>query len=181
MTNCKSNTQTTTMIMKFLKNTLVVLAIASLVVLVNCKGKKGKDPDPEPQGKATSELLEAGTWVPTTGGVTNNNTPRDEWDGFTLTLTANADFTGGTYAVSGMPSEADAELVWKSNGGTWAFVKNADDSLDLGKVIKDGDADNVLAVTVSATSLRLQFTVPDPAARVDGFDGAWVFNFELQQ
>lgn len=168
------------MIMKFFKNTFVILAFASLVVLVNCKKKGGGGEDPEPEGKATAELLSAGTWAPTTGGVTNNNTPRDEWDGFTLTLTANAEFTGGSYSVSGMPSEADASLVWNASGGTWAFVQNSDGSLNLAQVIKDGDADNVLAVQVSATTLRLAFTVPDPTARLEGFDGDWVFNFGQQ-
>jgi hypothetical protein len=170
--------------MKIFKNTLAILAFASLVVLVGCK-KGGKDtPDPEdPEGKATAEALAANAWTPT--AVSLDDVPRDEWSDFSITFSPNSDFTGGTYSVSGMPTEENSAWVFKPNGGSWEFVENSDGSLDLSNVIKDGDSENVVAIVLnvaddnSSGTLRMTFTAVDPTAKLDGFDGAWVFSFEF--
>lgn len=171
--------------MKILKNTLALLALSSLLAVMSC----GPEPTPEPpEGQVTAEALAAGSWTPTTGGITNENTPRDEWEGFSASFTANSEFTGGNYTAGPIPSEEDATLVWQSSG-TWAFAENSDGSLDLGTIYRDGDTNVPVSVTVSTDedadgnvtggNLRLEFTIEDPNARTEGFYGLWVFNFEF--
>ena len=166
--------------MKILKNTLAGLALISLLAVMSCGG--GDPDEPEPEGKITAEALAGKSWTPTTGGITNENTPRDEWDGFSVSFTANEDFTGGNYTAGPLPSEDDAALVWQTSG-SWAFAENADGSLDLGTIYRDGNTAVPVALTVSSAedgstgSLRMEFTIPDPDARIEGFYGLWVFSF----
>ncbi|MFY0687594.1 MAG: hypothetical protein JXQ90_10545 [Cyclobacteriaceae bacterium] len=164
--------------MKHVLNLLTVAAVFSLAVLISCKG--GDDgPEPEdPIGKDKAEAMASATWVPSS--VTNAGTPREEWSEFTLTFSANAGFTGGTYATEGYPSEDADNLVWKGNG-TWEFGTNGDGEVDINTIYKDGDTDNALSVTVSSgASLNVAFDVPDPNNRAEGFYGEWVFNMGPQ-
>lgn len=165
--------------MKHLKNLLLGLTLVGLLYVTSC-GKKGKN-TPEPVGKEVSEALAATNWAPTTGGVTNEGTPRDEWANFRLSFTPNADFTGGTYTATGLPVEDENQLVWKPSG-SWLFDTNGT-NLNLGKIIRnDGVEINVtVSVNEAKTSgtLNLSFTIPEPAARIQGFTGAWVFNFNF--
>lgn len=168
-------------IMKHLKNVILSLTLLGLVIITSCKG--GKEPNPEPAGKITAEALAKATWVPTTGGILNDNTPRDEWSNFTLRFTANAAFDGGTYTTTGLPAEDVDRLVWKQSG-TWAFQKNGT-ALVLGTIIRDNDTTAPVNVTVALNAtgtsgtLNLSFTVPEAAGRVDGFTGNWVFGLSF--
>jgi hypothetical protein len=173
--------------MKILKNTLAALAFVSLIAAMSCN--PDPEPEPDPVAKATADVLAAGSWTPTTGGITNENTPRDEWDGFTVTFTATKadDYKSGTYTAGPLPSEEDAALVWKTSG-TWAFKDN-NGTPDLGTMYRDGDETVPISLTVSGNedadgnitggNLRMEFEVPDPNARVEGFYGTWVFSFEF--
>lgn len=174
--------------MKVLKNTLTALAFLSLIIAMSCNGNKGKDdPEPDPVAKVKGEALAAGTWTPTTGGITNENTPRDEWDGFTVSFTVSEsdEYRSGNYSTTNVPTDENADLVWKSSG-TWEFGEKADGTPDLGIIYRDGDTTVPIAVTVATTgdpvsggTLRLEFSIPDPNARVEGFYGTWVFNFSF--
>ncbi|MFT4736886.1 MAG: hypothetical protein ACI8QD_001622 [Cyclobacteriaceae bacterium] len=164
--------------MKIFKNVLIALAFVSLTVLLSCGGTD--EPDPDPEGKSTAEALAGKSWIPSS--ITNENTPRDEWTGFSVSFTTNDAFTGGNYTAGPLPAEDDAILVWKTSG-TWAFKENADSSLNLGTIIRDGDTAVEVIITPSVNAdgtsgtLRVAFNTPDPAARLDGFFGNWVFNF----
>jgi hypothetical protein len=168
-------------IMKHLKNFLLGLTLVGLVFTTSCK--KDKNPEPEPPGKITSEALAKAIWVPTSGGILNDNTPRDEWSNFTLRFTVNAAFDGGTYTTTGLPAEDVDKLVWKQSG-TWAFQKNGT-TLVLGTIIRDNDTTSPVNVTVAVNpagtsgTLNLSFTVPEAAGRVDGFTGNWVFGLSF--
>ncbi|MDH5608792.1 MAG: hypothetical protein OEY56_04880 [Cyclobacteriaceae bacterium] len=166
--------------MKHFRNLATMLAIAILVIFSSCNKKRGSDP--EPQGKATSEELTFGTWVPKTGGITNNGTPRDEWVGFTLKFTANTTaYDGGSYTSGPLPQITDIDRVWKTSG-TWAFGKNGD-QLILGTIYRDNDLSIPVAITVSSANggtLRMEFTVPVLGARTAGIEGTWVFDMILQ-
>jgi hypothetical protein len=173
--------------MKNFKNYLSAIAFISLVGVMSC------NPDPDepapPIAKEAGEVLAAGTWAPTTGGITNENTPRDEWEGFQVTFTVNEDdFASGRYTAGPLPTEDDAALVWKTSG-EWAFAVNSDGTPDLNTIIRDGDTSTPVSVTISGDrdgdgnvtggNLRMEFNIPDPDARLDGFYGTWVFTFEF--
>jgi hypothetical protein len=170
--------------MKLFRNLLLLLATAFICVQMSCGGD---DPDPIPVAKETAESLSAGTWVPST--VNNEGTPREEWPDFTLTFSANAanDYLGGTYATSGLPSEEDASLVWKTSG-SWAFKLDENGEPLLNTIIRDNDGIE-LTVTVGVDdveaptngNLSLSFTVPEQGSRAEGFFGLWEFSFGLQQ
>jgi hypothetical protein len=175
--------------MKILKNTLTALAFISLIAAMSCNGG-GDDPEPDPVAKATADVLAAGNWTPTTGGITNESTPRDEWEGFTVTFTANSsdDYKSGTYTAGPLPQEENAALVWKTSGN-WAFAENGDGTPNLGIMYRDGDETVPISLTVSGNedgdgnitggNLRMAFEIADPNERVEGFYGEWVFSFEF--
>lgn len=174
--------------MKHFKNTLTALAFVSLVAVMSCD-PGGGEPTP-PVAQESGEVLAANSWAPTTGGITNENTPRDEWEGFQVSFTVDPDdeYRSGRYTAGPIPGEDDAALVWKTSG-TWAFAENADGTPDLSTIIRDGDLTTPVSVTISGDrdtennitggNLRMEFTVIDPNGRTEGFFGVWVFNFEF--
>lgn len=170
--------------MKHFKSFLTILAVASLSIFIACGGGGSKKEDPEPEGKLKAEQLSFDTWAPS--DVKLDNTPRTEWENFTLSFTANSSFTGGNYSTSGVPTDDGASDVWSASG-SWAFVENSDGSLNLNQIIKDGDTANPVSVTVGINEtagtgdLTLSWTVPESGARIEGFTGNWAFTFELQQ
>jgi hypothetical protein len=158
--------------MKYFKKLLAISALFSLLVFMGC----GPDDDPEvPAGKATSDQLTDGTWIPS--GVSNANQPRDEWADFTVSFSSNTDFTGGTYATTGLPSEDTDQIVWKPSG-TWEF---GEEGTKFNVMIRDGDTDVPVSLVVdtnedgSEGTLNMQFELVDPNARAEGFFGKWVF------
>ncbi len=161
--------------MKYIKSLLTVAVIFSLIIFISCGGN-GKKPPAEPQGKAKSEELASGDWSPTS--VTLDGTGRTEWDNFSLSFGTNSDFTGGSYQATGVPTDDGASDVFRTSG-TWAFVENSDGTLNLDRIIKDGDTNNLVSVTVGANQLTLSFTVPAASGRTEGFDGLWIFTFSL--
>lgn len=164
--------------MKYLKNVFTLMLVASLVIFMNCGTV---EPKPDPIGKVVAEKLAQGAWGTTVGGVTLDNTPREEWDNFSVTFTTNDDYTGGNYSTSGVPTEDGASRVWGA-GGTWAFEDN-NGIPNLTKIIRDDNVELSVNVDVNDTgdagSLTLSFPIPEEGARVAGFDGNWVFAFEL--
>ena len=174
--------------MKLIKSLTAMSFILALVVLINCKSDGGGDKEPDLPGQAKAEQLALGTWGTSAGGVTVNNTPRDEWDSFALSFTVNTEtYEGGSYSASGIPSDDGATSVWQSSG-TWAFAKNGE-SLNLSTLYRDGDESTPVSLNVDVNEdtgegvLSLSFNVPaetGTSSRVAGFDGSWVFTFELQ-
>ena len=173
--------------MKHLKNTLAASAFISLMIVMSCD-PGGTEPEP-PVAQEAGTALAAAAWTPTTGGITNENTPRDEWEGFQVSFTVDEgdEYRSGNYTAGPIPVEDDAILVWKTSG-TWAFAENTDGTPDLGTIIRDGDTAVPVSVTISGEkdgevytsgNLRMEFTVPQPAGRTEGFYGNWVFNFEF--
>jgi hypothetical protein len=162
--------------MKHVLNLLSVAAVFSLAVLISCGGNDpGEEPDPV--GKERAEALASATWA--TNSVTNEGTPREEWADFTITFSANSGFTGGTYTTENYPSEDADNLVWKASG-QWEFGGDGD-NIDINTIYKDGDTENGLSIVVSAgASVNIEFDVPDPNARAEGFFGKWVFDMVPQ-
>jgi hypothetical protein len=164
--------------MKHLTKFFAFLAVASLVIFMSCGGG-GDNPEPEPPGKVTAENLASTVWAPTNGGVTLDGDPRTEWSGFTLSFTANSEFTGGSYTASGLPTTEfpEANVVWPGSG-TWSFTTNAEGNLNLNEVERQ---DGVVAtINVSETSLTITFPIDDPNARVEAVGGQWSFTFAPQ-
>lgn len=149
--------------MKIMKSLFLACACATLLIFANCGGGGGDDPVAEPTAAQKNATLLDGTWK--LNSVTNEGTPRDEWTGFTLTLSLDDDFKGGNYNTTNIP-DADTEGVWASSGTFTA-------SEDL-TVLTRNDGTKI-TLQVSASTLSLSFNISE-SGRVDGFDGDWVFN-----
>jgi hypothetical protein len=148
--------------MKIMKSLFLACACATLLIFANCGGG-GDDPVAAPTAAQKNATLLDGTWK--LNSVTNEGTPRDEWTGFTLTLSLDDDFKGGNYNTTNIP-DADTEGVWASSGTFTA-------SEDL-TVLTRNDGTKI-TLQVSASTLSLSFNISE-SGRVDGFDGDWVFN-----
>ncbi len=175
--------------MNYLKGLSAFALLLALCIFMGCQNNSGgDDKEPDFPGQAKAEELSVGTWGTTPGGVSVSGTPRDEWDGFSVSFTVNSEnFEGGSYQATGIPSDDGADLVWRSSG-TWAFEKNGE-TLNLNTIYRDGDTSTPVSlnVDVDETSgegvLSLSFSVPEQtsfAERVAGFNGNWVFTFDLQ-
>ena len=176
--------------MKYLKGLLTACVILSLMIFMSCGN--GKKTTPDPEGKLTGEQLSAGTWTPQAGGVTVGGTPRSEWDNFTLSFTVNTtSFEGGSYSTTGVPTDDGASDVWRTSG-SWEFLKDSEGNVVVptNTIIRDGDDSVPVTVNVDVVlddegnatgdgQLTLSFTIPAPEGRVAGFDGPWVFTFDL--
>ena len=149
--------------MKIMKSLFLACACATLLIFANCGGGGGDDPVAAPSAAQKNATLLDGTWK--LNSVTNEGTPRDEWTGFTLTLSLDDDFKAGNYNTTNIP-DADTEGVWASSGTFTA-------SEDL-TVLTRNDGTKI-TLQVSASTLSLSFNISE-SGRVDGFDGDWVFN-----
>ena len=149
---------------KSIKGLFLACTCATLLIFANCGGGGGDDPVAAPTAAQKNATLLDGTWK--LNSVTNEGNPRDEWTGFTLTLSLDDDFAGGTYTASGIPAEDTDKLVWSTSGTFTA-------SSDLTTLTRNDGI--VMTLVVSETALNLSFTVPESGGRVDGFTGAWVF------
>ena len=148
---------------KIIKSLFLACTCATLLIFANCGGGGGDDPVASPTAAQKNATLLDGTWK--LNSVTNEGTPRDEWTGFTLTLSLDDDFKGGNYNTTNIP-DADTEGVWASSGTFTA-------SEDL-TVLTRNDGTKI-TLQVSASTLSLSFNISE-SGRVDGFDGDWVFN-----
>jgi hypothetical protein len=151
---------------KTIKGLFFTCACATLLIFANCGGG-GDDPvaeEPTLTAAAANALLLDKDW--SLSSATNAGTTRDEWTGFTLTLSLDDDFAGGTYTASGIPAEDTDKLVWSTSGTLTA-------SSDLTTLTRNDGI--VMTLVVSETALNVSFTVPESGGRVDGFTGAWVF------
>ena len=149
--------------MKIMKSLFLACTCATLLIFANCGGGGGEDPQAAPTAAQKNATLLDGTW--TLNSVTNEGSPRDEWTGFTLTLSLDDDFKGGNYNTTNIPDE-DTEGVWASSGTFTA-------SEDL-TILTRNDGTKI-TLQVSASTLSLSFNISE-SGRVDGFDGDWVFN-----
>ncbi|WP_420575567.1 hypothetical protein [Ekhidna sp.] len=150
--------------MKRLSNLLAALVFASLVIFMSCGGGGGNDGPTVVEEK--TELLSQ-QWSVNASKVTYDGGPEGDWSGFTLTFTAN-----GNYSTNGVPT--GYEDVWPSNG-SWEFTDNQASAIQ-----RDGNNGITMDYTVNnqGTSLSLEFTVPDPNARTSGlYDEPWLFEF----
>lgn len=151
--------------MKRVTDLLTALVFISLVVFISCnKGDDGPD-GPTPEEEQATKLR--GTWTLATGGAQVGSTPRPEWEGLTANLQGDA--SGGTIAVSGVPSDPGAEDVWPTNS-SWTFGSS------ISEVVRD-DGVTLSVLSVTENSLRVTFTIAG-SGRIEGFDGNWSFNFE---
>lgn len=138
---------------------LIALTLVLGVLVTGCK-------KPPPVTKTDEELqIEklTGTWKLQAGAnavtidITNDVTTN--WTGFTLTL------GNKTYQTS---SSSEA-LVWPSSG-TWDFGTN------VTTLVRDDGVE--ISVSVTDTSLQLQFDYSASGGRLNGIEGNWVFKME---
>lgn len=155
--------------MKKITQLLSALVFCSLMIFISCKGDdKGKTDKRDQQ----AELLEGATWKVTS--ATFDGDTRADWEGATMTFSYNPETDQGTYTVSGVPDEGDGvnSVLGANNASvSWTFP----DENTVGTIQRADGID--MALSVSATTLSLTFTVPDPDARIAGFYGEWVFQF----
>ena len=134
---------------------LIALTLVIGVLVSSCK----KDP---PVTKTDEEVqIEklTGTWKLQAGAnavtVASNDVTAD-WTGFTLTL------GDKTYQTS----SSSEPLIWPSNG-TWAF------GTSVSTLVRDDGVE--VTVSVTDTSLQLQFDYSASGGRLNGIEGNWIF------
>ncbi len=102
-------------------------------------------------------VLDAGSNVVTVAG-------RDvsaDWSGFALTLNEK------NYSTSG----SDSPEVWPANG-TWDFGS------DVNKLVRSDGIE--ISISVTETSLALQFDYSAAGGRLNGIEGTWIFKLVEQ-
>ncbi|MEQ8238810.1 MAG: hypothetical protein RIA69_06340 [Cyclobacteriaceae bacterium] len=145
---------------------LTTLVFLSLSIFISCGGDDAPTP---PDVRIAQGALATGTF--SESGVTADNSAREEWDGFSLTMTYDATtFTGG-FTATGVPSNDGASAVWPASG-TWTFGGTAE-APDLNTIVRSDGVS--MDANISATALTLSFNIPEAAPRT--FDGNWVFSF----
>lgn len=164
--------------MKLRLKLLSIVTILSLAVFSNCGGDDAATPAQKTElGKLS------GTW--TVSSVTDDNGPRADFAGMTLTLsgTFNSSTPDGpyNYAVA-KPSPFPSPSPWPKPGetdGKWSFVaiSSAGD-----QVLRDpGSADQVsMKYTISGSTLTVEFTVSGSGwagGKVSNVTGNWTFVF----
>ena len=139
---------------------LVALTLIMGMMVIGCD--KNTNPQKTEEEKQTEKLSK--TWVLASGASAVTVTGVDvsaNWVDFVLTL------GNGTYQSTG----ADSPEVWPS-GGTWAYGADLD--------ILDRNDGVSIAITVTDTSLRMEFDYSTSGGRLNGIDGIWVFNMVPQ-
>jgi hypothetical protein len=141
---------------------LVLLAVASLTIIIGCKGD---DPKPLTKEQEMTALLTAGTgtWTPpTTGGVTVGGTDvTDElFEGFSIK------FSEGTFTTTGTTP------VWKRED-TWSFK---DETATI--MLRGQDNKEITFTRISDTEIKLTLewdqTTTEPG-RTKSIEGTHVF------
>jgi len=138
----------------------------TLILGVMINGCKTDPPKTKTDEEIQTDKL-TGTWVLETGGTNpavtiDGNDVSADWSGFTLTL------GDKTYQTS----SADSPEVWPASG-TWAYETN-----DVSKLIRDDGIE--ISVSVSDTSLQLQFIYSASGGRLAGIEGPWIFRMVPQ-
>lgn len=156
--------------MKKLSNLLAALVFVSLVIFISCSSDGGTPVDP---AVVQAELL-SGSWSVNQSqiGYDGGTSPDGDWSSFALSVTANADGSGGSYSASGVPD--GFSNVW-ANSGTWTF-----NGTDVDEIVRTPDNLVLDINSVTATSLTLEFTVVDDGGRTAGIAGVWTFPFTKQ-
>ena len=139
---------------------LIALTLVMGFLVSSCK----EDPAPAKTPEEIQIEKLTGTWVLPTAANTVTIDGRDvsaEWSTFVLTL------GNKTY----QSTNANDANVWPASG-TWAFGAN------INTLVRDDGVD--ITVTVTDTSLKLQFDYSASGGRLDGIEGNWVFNMVSQ-
>ncbi len=150
--------------MKRVTHLLTALVFISLSVFISCNKGDGGDDGPTPTEEQANLLR--GTWNLVQNGARLGTTIRPEWEGLSGVL--QGDITGGTIAMTGVPSDPGASDVWPASS-SWTF---GDSITEI--VRSDGVTMNV---TVTENQLVVSFTITG-SGRIEGFDGSWTFTFE---
>jgi hypothetical protein len=145
---------------KILKNSILILAISSLMILSGCP-KPPPEPSKYDQG-ITNLTNKAGGWSGSVNVPVGSATTADQWSGFKVT------FTKTDMTTSGFPTGAGA--VWPSGKYTL--------NTDATKITRNSDGVEMQATLLSATSLTVRFTVPAGVVlggRVQVLSGEYTF------
>jgi hypothetical protein len=141
--------------------TLIALTLLMGVLVTGCKKTTVT---PKTDEELQIEKL-TGTWVLQAGSsavtVDIVNDVTTNWPGFTLTL------GNKTYQTSSSPEA----LIWPSSG-TWAF------GTSVSTLVRDDGVE--ISVSVTDTSLQLQFDYSASGGRLNGIEGNWVFKMVPQ-
>ena len=144
---------------------LIALTLVMSVVIISCKKTTTT---PKTDEELQIEKL-TGTWVLDSSEplpvTIDGNDPSQDWTGFTLT------YGSKTYSTNTSASLGDVS-VWPSGAGTWDFGAN------VSTLVRDDGVE--ITVTVTDTSLQLQFDYSDTGGRLNGIVGNWVFKMVPQ-
>lgn len=144
------------------------LFLSLAVVLTNCGSD---DPDPINPLQVASELFSGKTGVLSAAHTQSGGTVIDfAVDAFSVTLTANADFTGGTYTSNSTTD--DQKIIWPTSG-SWTFVGTTGT-----EIMRDGLVP--ITIAASGTAITTSFTTTDEnsPSRTKEIDGVnWSFTF----
>jgi hypothetical protein len=152
--------------MKKTTQLLTTLVFLSLSVFISCGG----DDPVAIDTRDAQGVLASGTF--NENGVTVDGGTREEWAGFSLTMSYNADTDQGTFSSSGAPTNDGATDVWPSSG-TWTFGGTADAPV-IGTIMRSDGVE--MSANISATALTLGFNIPDAGGRTFGGDWSFAFN-----
>lgn len=136
---------------------LIALTLILGVVVSSCK----EDPPPAKTDEQVQTEKLVGTWVldsptPANSVTLDGNDVSADWETFELTL--------GDKTYSSL--NATFPEVWPSNG-TWAFGAN------VNTLVRDDGVE--ISISVTDTSLQLQFDYSDAGGRLSGVTGNWIF------
>ena len=140
--------------------TLIALTLLAGIFLSSCK-------DDTPPAKSDEEQrIEdlAGSWVLDAGSDVVTVAGRDvstDWSAFTLNLDQK------NYTTSG----SDSPEVWPASG-SWDF------GTDINKLVRNDGIE--LSISVTETSLSIQFDYAAAGGRLSGIEGTWVFKLVPQ-
>lgn len=140
--------------------------LASVLVLGTLVNSCKEDPPAEKTDEQINTELLSKAWIQKDGAnaiTVAANDVSDIWDtaGFALT------FTDGNYTTTG---SAEPE-VWPANG-SWEF------GTDANTLVRSDGIE--IAISVTETTLVMKFDYSANGGRLNGIEGAWVFNMVPQ-
>ena len=153
--------------MKTIRNICLILSLTVFIISFNnCNEDKPEPPDPTTKEIKTDFLVnKSNDWTLKSITVPSiSATTEDQWVNFKLSVSLSSMTTSG--------HASGATAVWPSGG--WTMSEDA-------KTITRADGVVMSVLTLTATSFRVSFTVPDGteiSGRIAALDGDYVFELE---
>lgn len=146
-----------------MKRLMKLLPILFLTIIIAACGPENPA-DPSPEQQQLEKLTK--TWIASSVTFNGSENRTTDWDGFSLTITANKSYS---------TSSAFSPGPWPSSGA-WTFEMNGD-TPNINKIIRSDGLE--VAISVSATNLTLTFNYDNSThngGRFEAINGEYVFS-----